>query len=112
MPTTRDPSRSHEDAAGSAQATDERPNGGPGASGARAARFLSPQMLVPSSCGIVMCNIQGLQTYRRKYKVRMLRKKAIEDDAAIVYDVETHLRKEISDAEVKMEGFQIFRADR
>ena len=73
---------------------------------------MSPQMLVSSTCGIVMCNMQGLQTYRRKYKVNLLREKAIEENIAIIAMVEIHLRKEISDAEVKMDGFQLHRADR
>ena len=42
----------------------------------------------------------------------MLREKALYENAALISLVETHLRNDISDAEVKMDGYQLIRADR
>lgn len=42
----------------------------------------------------------------------MLRERALLDNVALVAVVESHLRDDIRDAEVHMEGFQLFRADR
>ena len=63
-------------------------------------------------CGMLMCNIQGIQTYRNKNKVAVLREKAMEENVVLISAVETHLNPDIADAEVQMEGFKLFRADR
>lgn len=61
---------------------------------------------------ILSCNIEGLCPYRMHCKVDMLRERAVSSGAAVIGVVESHLRDDICDAEVNMEGFQLYRADR
>ena len=51
-------------------------------------------------CGMLLCNIQGLKTYRIKQKVEVLKEKAIEENIAVVALTETHLNDGIGDAEI------------
>ena len=55
---------------------------------------------------------RNLEIFFKDYKVDILREKAIEENAVMIALVETHLRKEIVDAEMKINGYQLFRADR
>ena len=59
-----------------------------------------------------MGNIEGLQPRKKRYKVGMIKEMAIEKNAQIISLTETHLNNEILDAEVNIEGFNMYRADR
>ena len=61
---------------------------------------------------ILFGNIEGLFPSKKKYKVKTLKERAIEDEVIIIALVETHLRSEIVDAEIWIDGFSIFRQDR
>ena len=61
---------------------------------------------------IISANIQGLHTMSGRHKIGMLREMAQENNATIIALTETHLNEEILDAEIKVDGFEIFRADR
>ena len=57
-------------------------------------------------------NIAGLYTRTHKEKVSMLFERAEENNSFIIAITESHLRKDIQDAEISMPGFQLYRADR
>ena len=59
-----------------------------------------------------MANIEGLLSSRRRYKLKMLRERMETLNTIMLALTETHLNPAILDAEVHMEGFQIYRADR
>ena len=61
---------------------------------------------------IILGNIEGLSTFRRPHKVAMLKEMAIENNVGLIALTESHLTDEIYDAEIKMSGYQHFRADR
>ena len=61
---------------------------------------------------IITGNIQGLYPRKGKHKVDLLKEMAIENETVILALTESHLRSEIKDAEVHIDGFQLFRADR
>ena len=58
---------------------------------------LPDPLVADEYCGMIMCNIQGMQTYRNKYKVDILREKALEENCAFISVVETHLNQNILD---------------
>ena len=61
----------------------------------------------------ILCgNIEGLLPHKNKYKVKMLEEKALLEEIKIIALVETHLRPEICDAEIRINGFTCFRQDR
>ena len=61
---------------------------------------------------ILLSNIQGLNT-KGKFKVQMLKEMMeVELKCNILALTETHLNSEIKDAEIQMEGFQLYRVDR
>ena len=57
-------------------------------------------------------NIQGLFPRSKQYKPRRIGELAIENDALIISLTESHLDNCILDAEIKIDGFTIFRQDR
>ena len=60
-----------------------------------------------------MCgNIEGLFPHKNRYKVKFLEEKAIDEQICIIALVETHLKPQILDAEIKMKGYSCFRQDR
>ena len=61
---------------------------------------------------IITCIIEGLKTFRRGNKVGHLREMALQNQALFVALTETQLNEEIYDAEICMDGYTIFRADR
>ena len=61
---------------------------------------------------IIMGNIAGLRSQKRRYKTKMINELATERNAQIICLTESHLNIEILDAEINMSGFIIFRADR
>ena len=61
---------------------------------------------------ITFGNIEGLYTRTNKHKVSMLYERAIEKNTAIIALTESHLRSGILEAEIYMNGYQIYRADR
>ena len=61
---------------------------------------------------ILLSNIQGLNT-KHKFEVQRLKEMMEEDlKCNILALTETHLHCEIKDAEIQMEGFQLYRVDR
>ena len=61
---------------------------------------------------ILTCNIQGLISYKFKEKKNLLEDSARENNAFIICLTETHLNKNIKDAEIHIENFVPFRTDR
>ena len=61
---------------------------------------------------MIMGNIAGLHTQSRGLKVRMLKELAIEQKALIISLTESHLNEGVKEAEINIEGFNIFRKDR
>ena len=57
-------------------------------------------------------NIEGLLTRNKKYKVGMLAETMRESNTVVAALCETHLREEILDAEINVEGYRIYRSDR
>ena len=63
-------------------------------------------------CLFISANIQGLYPVKSKYKVSLLSEITAENNVGFLALTETHLNNDIYDAEVRMPGFEIFRADR
>lgn len=61
---------------------------------------------------IIYCNIEGLIPRKKRYKTKMLEEIGNENNSALICLTESHLKNEIRDAEIKIEGYEIFRADR
>lgn len=61
---------------------------------------------------IIYCNIEGLIPRRKRYKIKMLEEIGAEYNCALICITESHLRNEIRDAEIKMKGYEMYRADR
>ena len=61
---------------------------------------------------LINANVDCLYPMRCKAKVGFLKEIAITEGASIICVTETHLKRTIVDAEVKMEGYSIFRSDR
>ena len=59
-----------------------------------------------------MGNLDGLLTYAKKFKVPMIKETAMEENSIIISITESHLHDEILDAEIKIDGYAIFRGDR
>ena len=57
-------------------------------------------------------NVNGLYTRNDKTKVEKLRLVAAESNAKMIAVTESHLNNEVLSAEIDMEGYQIYRADR
>ena len=57
-------------------------------------------------------NIRGLWLHSNRNKVKYLRDTATESNAPFIVLTETHLKPEILDAEVKIEGWSLYRTDR
>ena len=66
---------------------------------------------VQRNCAIY-CNVRGLWLSSNKTKVNYLGDTALESNAPFILLTETHLKPEILDAEVKIEGYSLYRADR
>ena len=66
----------------------------------------------PGEATILTGNIEGLYTRRNKHKVDVLGEMARQNNSVMIALTETHLRKEIEDAEVSIPGFQLIRQDR
>ena len=66
----------------------------------RSQQQLSSSMIHSTFCGLLTCNIEELQSYHRKYKVKFRRECAITENAVLIGVVKTHLRSEIH-----MDGF-------
>lgn len=69
----------------------------------------------PSTTGLVnlaFANIQCLISQKQKTKVQFLHELAQDGDASIIGLVETWLRPSITDSEVHLPGFNLYRADR
>ena len=64
------------------------------------------------SNGAVYCNVRGLWLQSNRTKVNFIRDTALESNAPFIVLTETHLKPEILDAEVKIEGWSLYRADR
>ena len=62
--------------------------------------------------GAIYCNIRGLWLHSNRNKVKYLRDTAIQSNAPFIALTETHLKPEILDAEVKIEGWSLYRSDR
>ena len=62
--------------------------------------------------GAIYCNIRGLWLQSNRNKVKYLRDTAIQSNAPFIALTETHLKPEILDAEVKIEGWSLYRSDR
>ena len=62
--------------------------------------------------GALYCNIRGLWLQSNRNKVKYLRDTAIQSNAPFIALTETHLKPEILDAEVKIEGWSLYRSDR
>ena len=62
--------------------------------------------------GGLYCNIRGLWLQSNRNKVKYLRDTAIESNAPFIAITETHLKPDILDAEVKIEGWSLYRTDR
>ena len=58
------------------------------------------------------CNIRGLLLQSNRNKVKYLRDTAIESNAPFIVITETHLKPEILDPEVKIDGWSLYRTDR
>ena len=61
---------------------------------------------------LIVGNIEGLCSTRRRYKLNMLREMMVDKKAVVVALTETHLNPDILDAEVFIRGYQVFRSDR
>ena len=61
---------------------------------------------------IIYGNIEGLIPKKKQYKTKMLEEIGREYNSALICLTETHLRSEIRDAEIKLEGYETYRADR
>ena len=82
-------------------------SGGPGVPGT-----WPPKPINQRRNSVIMGNIEGLKPRNKRYKVGMIKEMAIEKNAQIISLTETHLNNEILDAEVNIEGFNMYRADR
>ena len=61
---------------------------------------------------VVVGNIQGLYTRKNKYKKDMLFEEAKTNNSVIICLTESHLNADISDEEIGMSGYRVFRSDR
>ena len=61
---------------------------------------------------MIMGNIAGLHTQSRGLKVRMLKELAFEQKALLIALTESHLNEGVKEAEINIEGFNIYRKDR
>ena len=61
---------------------------------------------------IIMGNIAGLMPQKKRYKTGFIKEMAIERNSQLISLTESHLNEEILDAEINIDGFNIFRADR
>lgn len=59
-------------------------------------------------CGMLVCNIEGLKTYRNKQKIDILKEKAIEENLIVVSIVEIHLNASVSVQRLKWKAFKSF----
>ena len=77
-------------------------------------RVVETQVSAPirEESGILLANIEGLFPLRARHKIGVLREMADEGGIFMIALTESHLRKDILDAEITMEGFQHYRADR
>ena len=57
-------------------------------------------------------NVEGLCSRSRQYKVSMIGDIMMNARTAIAALTETHLNEDIKDAEIAIDGYQIFRSDR
>ena len=65
-----------------------------------------------SNINLVVANVDSLYSYRMKTKTNFLREFSVMENCSFVCVSESHLRAAISDAEIKMDGFTLYRADR
>ena len=77
-------------------------------------RHLSAEVLTSAAgeATVITGNIQGLYTRRNKHKIDVLGDLARKSNAIVIALTETHLRKEVADAEVYIKGFHLIRQDR
>ena len=61
---------------------------------------------------MMFCNIQGLYPRSNKHKVQLLKESAIIENVFLIAITESHLRDEILDAEIVLDGFHLYRSDR
>ena len=61
---------------------------------------------------ILSANMQGLTSSRSRHKLAMLGERAEEENICIMSLTETHLDPTFLKAEVSIDGFEFFRADR
>lgn len=61
---------------------------------------------------MIYCNIEGLLTRNKRYKTKLLEEHSKSENVFIICLTESHLRKAIENAEVKIAGYKLFRADR
>ena len=59
-----------------------------------------------------MGNIEGLMPRKKRFKTMMIKEWAIERNSQLISLTESHLNEDILDAEINIDGFNIFRADR
>ena len=59
-----------------------------------------------------MGNLAGIYTSKKKFKVPIIEEIALEEKALVISITESHLNTEILDAEIKINGYSIFRGDR
>ena len=60
---------------------------------------------------VLTANIEGLYTRKNKQKVNLLHGLAKEENTILVALTETHLRRDICDAEIQMKGFHLLKQD-
>ena len=65
-----------------------------------------------SKTSFILGNIQGLKIRRHPHKINMLKELAFQKKSLIIGLTESHLNENIIDAEVYIDGFSSFRADR
>ena len=68
--------------------------------------------LTQYSNGSIYCNVRGLWLQSNKSKVNYIRDTALQSNAPFIVLTETHLKPEIFDAEVKIDGWSLYRSDR
>ncbi len=61
---------------------------------------------------ILCCNIEGLMVRKKRHKIKMIEEIGYEYNTAVICITESHLRNNIQDAEVTIQGYESFRADR
>ena len=65
-----------------------------------------------ANINLIVANVDGLYTQKMKSKAGFLKELAVTEDVAFICVSESHLNGAIRDAEVKMDGYTMYRADR